>query len=111
MKSIVKGLLMFTAAELGFYLWLKPHDREMFYLLWAVFACALLLYNTFNVSSNHLGYSGLDDERGSGIASDFASGEFDSSKKVTKFGKIINPHNITCLLMTLLNGFASLYLT
>ncbi len=81
MKSIVKGLLMFTAVELGFYLWLNLMIGKCFIYYGVFLACALLLYNTFNVSSNHLGYSGLDDERGSGIASDFASGEFDSSKK------------------------------
>ena len=111
MKSIAKGLLLFIGTELIFFIWLKPHDKEMFYFFWAVIAFALLLYNTFNVSSNHLGYSGLDEERRSGIESDFASGEFDSSKKVTKFGKIINPYNLTCLVMTLSNGLASLYLT
>lgn len=105
MKGFLKkfiGIIIFIGIESYFYFKKQPKDLETFFIVWALIAIILLVFNIFSLNGTTVGFGG----RANNYLYNFtkSSNKNGTDKKNSKVsGGIFDPKNIIYLLCAIAN--------
>lgn len=106
-----KWMFIFIIVEVFSYLRIRPSNLEMFFMVWAFIALALLLSNIFKVNEDNPmpGLGGDDSCNYANLATAFVEKKYNSRKRgKINHGFVFDPINLVFLILLIANiiGYA-----